>query len=118
MVAGSIASATIAAALADPAARLPIVLGMIGPLAATLASWVAIEHTYRQDPLRVTGVMFRSMGAKAVFFAAYVTVVIKGLDLNANVFVASLTGYLIGLYAAEAVLLRRLFCGAWRGARS
>jgi hypothetical protein len=46
-----------------------------------------------------------------LFFGAYVTVVIKGLHLQVVPFVASFTGYFIGLYLVEALLLRRLVAG-------
>ncbi len=95
-----------------------ILLGVAGPLAAALATWFAIERTYRQDPLRVTGVMLRAWGAKTVFFAAYIVGVVKGLDVHAVAFVITLTATFIVSYAVEAVLLRQLFWRAWRGARS
>jgi hypothetical protein len=118
MCAGAIGSAALAAALAPPAARLAVVLGMVGPLLAAAGSWILIARAWHEDPIRVTGVMLRAWGAKAVFFASYVVAVIKGLEIAPLPFAISLSAYVIVLYAAEAALIWQLFSRAWNGARS
>lgn len=95
-----------------------ILLGIAGPIAVAIASWLAIERTHRQDPLRVTGVMLRAWGAKVVFFTAYIVIAIKGLEVHAEAFVISLAGSFIVSNAVETIFLRRLFSRAWRDARS
>lgn len=111
MLVVSAASVLVLAALVNDGARLPLVMGMAGPLAAATTSWVLAERTYRQHPERLTRVMMGGFAAKTVFFGTYVTVVIKGLHLEPVPFVASFTGYFIGLYLIEAMLLRRLVAG-------
>jgi hypothetical protein len=118
MIAAAVASAVVVGAFVTPDVRAAVVLGMVAPLAAAAGSWIVIDHTYRQDPLRVTGVMFRALLAKAVFFLAYVVIVIRGLDVRPEPFAISLAAYFVALYAFEAFLLRRLFSRAWREARS
>jgi hypothetical protein len=118
MIAGAVGSAALAGLLTTPYVRAAIVLGMLGPLAATVVSWVGVEHAYRQDPLTVTGVMLRAWLIKALFFAAYLVAVIKGLDVSGQPFAVSLAAYFLVLHTVEAMLLKRLFAGAWRAARS
>src|SRR3954471_3821159 len=113
MVAGSFGSAAVAIAIAGRGLGrgigLDITLGMLAPLVAASVSWVLIERTWRRDPPRLTGVMLTAFVAKMVFFGAYVAVMLKVVELHPVPFVASFTSYFIGLYATEAVLMRRLF---------
>ena len=102
------ASATAAAVAADPGARLAIVGGMLGPLVAVAATWMAVERTFRGDPSRVTGLLMTAFLVKMLGFALYVIVALKVLALPARPFGVSFLCYFIGLYAAEALLLRRL----------
>lgn len=118
MIGGAIGSAAFAGALVAPHIRAAIILGMVAPLAAAIASYAAVDSMYRHNPLRVTSVLLRAWGAKAIFFLAYVTAVLQGLGVTAEPFVVSFTAYFIALHAAEALLLRRLFSRAWRHARS
>jgi hypothetical protein len=118
MIAVAIGSATLIGALVTPAVRPAVVLGMIAPLAAATISWMIINHTFRQDPVRLTGVMLRALAMKALFFLAYVALAIRVLQVAPQPFVISFAAYFVALYAMEAVFLRRLFSRAWQGARS
>ena len=118
MIAGAIGSATVAGLVTAPDIRAAIVLGMVGPLAATIVTWVAVEHAYRRDPLAVTGVMLRAWLIKALFFTIYLIAVIRGLGVSGQPFAVSLASYFLVLHLIEAMLLKRLFSGAWRAARS
>jgi len=118
MIAGAIGSATVAGLVTAPDIRAAIVLGMVGPLAATIVTWVAVEHAYRRDPLAVTGVMLRAWLLKALFFTIYLIAVIRGLGVSGQPFAVSLASYFLVLHLIEAMLLKRLFSGAWRAARS
>jgi hypothetical protein len=92
-----------------------VLFGMIGPLAAASGSWVLAERTYRANPERLTAVMIAAFGGKLLFFGAYVAVMLAVVRLQPIPFVVSFTGYFIGLYAMEALYLRRLFgAGAHR----
>jgi hypothetical protein len=86
-----------------------VLLGMLGPLAAVLASWALMERTYRTSRERLTSVMIAAFAGKMVFFAAYVMFMLGVLALRPVPFVASFTGHFIGLYGMEAMYLRRLF---------
>jgi len=89
-----------------------VLCGMLGPLAAAVLSWVLAERQYRQRPEALTSLMIVLFGAKLVFFAAYVTVMLRLLLLRPIPFVVSFTIYFIVLHLIEALYLRRLF---WRG---
>ena len=86
-----------------------LLLGMLGPLAAVLVSWVIAERTYRASPERMTAVMIAAFAAKLVFFGTYVAVMLGVLAFRPVAFVASFTGHFIGLYSMEALYLHRLF---------
>jgi hypothetical protein len=118
MIGGALGTAGMAALVAPPEMRAAIVLGMVGPLAATVASWVAIEHAFQQDPLKVTAVMLRAWMLKALFFTGYLVAVIKGLGVSGQPFAVSLASYFLVLHTIEAMLMKRLFSSAWRAARS
>jgi hypothetical protein len=98
-----------AAAVLDRTSAIEVLCGMLGPLAAVMASWVMAERTYRVSPERLTAFMIAAFAAKMVFFGAYVAVMLKALALRPVPFVASFTGHFIGLYGLEALYLRRLF---------
>jgi hypothetical protein len=55
------------------------------------------------------GVMVTGMAVKAVFFGAYVVVMLRVLALRPGPFVASFTSYFIALHMMEALFMRRLF---------
>ena len=116
MAGGAVVAAVVAAAIAGPESGAGIVLGMAGPLIATTTSWMLIARTHRLDPARVMAVMLRAWAAKALFFVAYVVVVVKGLGVAPGPFVISFTVYFIALYSVQARLLMRLFSPAWRDA--
>lgn len=118
MAVGAIGTAAVAGLVTPPGIRSAIVLGMVGPLAATLGTWVAIQHAFRQDPLKVTAVMLRAWMIKALFFTIYLVAVIKGLGVSGQPFAVSLASYFLVLHTIEAMLLKRLFSGAFRAARS
>jgi F0F1-type ATP synthase assembly protein I len=108
MAAVALASWAVAAAMVDPRTRFEIFCGMAGPLAGAAATWVLAVTAYRRDPGSLTGAMVAGFGVKLLLFAAYFTVMLKGLALRPVPFVASFTGYFITLHLMEALFLRRL----------
>lgn len=84
-------------------------LGMVGPLLAAAASWVAVARMHAAAPERVMGVMVTAFMAKMMFFGVYVAGMLRGLELRRTPFVVSFTVYFIALYAMEALFLKRLF---------
>ena len=91
-------------------ADLEIVLGMIGPLVAAIATWVLVERTYTSShPERLTPLMIQAFAAKMVFFGAYVVVMLEAVPLRQVEFVVSFTSYFIALHVTEALCMRRLF---------
>ena len=110
MVAASIAAWLAATRLLGIDAEREIVLGMIGPLVAAVATWVIVERTYTSShPERLTPLMIQAFAAKMVFFGAYVVVMLKALPLRPIEFVVSFTSYFIALHVTEALCMRRLF---------
>jgi hypothetical protein len=108
MVAASVASCLIAAALVDARVRGELLWGMAGPLASAAVSWVVAERTWRQRPEALTSVMITAFAAKLLFFGTYVAVLIRVAALEPAPFIASFAAYFIGLLFVEALSLRRL----------
>jgi hypothetical protein len=96
---------------------LAIFVGMLGPLVATIVSWVLSDRTYRRNPLRMRGVMILAFMAKIVFFGLYIAVMLQVLGLPLGSFLISFTLYFIGLHFAQALLLHRLFSTGMSPAR-
>jgi hypothetical protein len=115
MAAGSVAGWALAALTTDFAVE--VLLGMLGPLAAAIVSWIAADRTYRRDPAELTGLMLTAFAAKMVWFGAYVAFVIVAVGIRPRPFVVSFTSYFIALHLAEAVCLQRLFAGRTPGSR-
>jgi hypothetical protein len=109
MAAASVAAAALGVVIAGPGYTPEILLGMFGPLAETVASWVVAEQVFRRRPERLTAVMITAFAGKLVFFGAYVAVMLKGLSLRPMPFMASFTSFFIALHFVEAMALRRLF---------
>jgi hypothetical protein len=83
--------------------------GMLGPLVAACASWIAVERIHAVAPERVMSVMLTAFMAKMMFFGIYVAGMLRGLELRRTPFVVSFTVYFVALYAMEALFLKRLF---------
>jgi hypothetical protein len=94
-----------------------VFVGMLGPLVATVISWVLSDRTYRRNPLRLRGVMILAFMAKIVFFGLYVAIVLRVLRQPLVPFMMSFTSYFVGLHFAQALLLRRLFASGMSPAR-
>ena len=105
----SAASWFVAALVVDRRTGIEILFGMLGPLVATLSTWVLAERIYRRRAEILTTVMATAFVAKIVFFGAYVAFVILLLRFRPVPFVLSFTSYFIALYLMEALYLRRLF---------
>lgn len=86
-----------------------VLLGVVGPLLAAIASWVAAERTWRREPARLTAVMMTAFAGKMIFFAAYVAFMLSVLSLPPLPFVASFISAFIALHLVEALALKRLF---------
>jgi len=109
MASASVLSWLIAALVVDERTGIEILFGMLGPLGATVVTWVLAERVYRQRPEALTTVMFTAFVAKIVYFGAYVSIMLLLLRFRPVPFVLSFTSYFIGLYLMEALYLRRLF---------
>ena len=83
--------------------------GMVGPLLAAGATWIAVERMHAAAPERVMSVMLTAFMAKMMFFGVYVAGMLRGLGLRRTPFVVSFTIFFIALYAMEALFLKRLF---------
>ena len=105
----SAASWFIAALVVDRRTGIEILFGMLGPLTATISTWVLAERIYRQRAEVLTTVMATAFVAKIAFFGAYISIAILLLRFRPVPFVVSFTSYFIALYLMEALYLRRLF---------
>ena len=108
IVIAALASLGVVAMLVAPEVRADVAWGMLGPLVAVTATWVAIEQTHRRDPGRVMGVLMQAFIIKVLFFGAFVVVMFRVVGVRTTPFVVSFTSYFLVLYLVEAVLLQRL----------
>ena len=112
LVIGSLASLVVVALMVAPEMRTDVAWGMVGPLVAVVATWVAIEQTHRRDPGRVMGVLMQAFVIKVLFFGAYVVVMFRVVGVSMVPFVVSFTSYFLVLYVVEALMLQRLSTGS------
>lgn len=112
MIAASVAGWLVATRLFNIGGDREVVLGMLGPLAAAVGTWVMVERTFTRHPERLTPLMIQAFAAKMVFFGAYVTVMLKAMSVQPIAFVVSFTTYFIALHVTEALCMRRLFAEA------
>jgi hypothetical protein len=112
MIAVSLLSWVIVAGVAGGRANPEVLYGMVGPLAVAAVSWVITKRTYAAARERLMGVLITGMAIKAVFFGAYVVVMLRILALRPGPFIASFTSYFIALHMMEALFMRRLFANA------
>jgi hypothetical protein len=110
MAAAALGCSVVVSLLTAGRSPLAVLFGMLGPLAAALASWVLVERAYHQAPARASALMVKLFGAKMVFFGAYVATVVVLLLPEARIpFVVSFVSHYILLHLMEALCLRRLF---------
>jgi hypothetical protein len=83
-------------------------VGLLGPLVAACATWVAVARTWRSAPERLTGVMIVGFAVKLVFFGVYLGIALRVLGLRPVPLVAAFVSYFIALYAMQALFMRRL----------
>jgi hypothetical protein len=95
----------------------PVFGGMIGPLLAAAGTWILVVRTHRANPAAVTSVMMTAFMVKAIFFAAYCVVMIKGFRFDVSTFAISFAAFFIALYGVEAALFARLFRDPAHGVR-
>jgi hypothetical protein len=107
MAAGAVVTWLIVAAL-QPDVASAAFFGMSGPLAAVVVTGILAVRAARVSQARVTSLLLGAFFAKMLFFGAYVVVVLRVVGVDAQPFAVSFTAYFVALYAAEAVLLRRL----------
>ncbi len=108
MAAASVLSSIARAAWLGSQSGLDILLGMTGPLVAVLWSRLAIERMYKRHPEAVTSLMVKAFGAKMIFFAGYISLIIGAGWVHPIPFVISFTLYFLVLHVTAALSLRRL----------
>jgi len=117
-MAGICAGGWLAVLAVAPQLNPEALLGMVGPLASALATWIVVARTAAAAPGKVTGVMVTGLAVKMVFFAVYVAGMVKGAGMRPAPFMVSFAGSFIALHAMEAMFLRRLFAGMQRSSPS
>jgi hypothetical protein len=93
---------------ASPPHAPAVFFGMLGPYAAVAATWVLIERVTRTNPGGLTGLLMAGFVVKMLFFALYVVAVVRLAKVDWSVFTVTFAAAFIGMYAVEALLLRRL----------
>jgi len=117
-MAGLCAGAWLVVVAVAPQLNPEELLGMVGPLASALATWIVVARTAATAPARTTGVMVTGLAVKMVFFGVYVAGMLKGAGLRPVPFIVSFAGSFIALHAVEAGFLRRLFAEMARSTSS
>ena len=117
-MAGLCAGAWLVVAAVAPQLNPEALLGMVGPLASALATWIVVARTAAAAPEKTTGVMVTGLAVKMVFFGAYVVGMLKGAGLRPVPFMVSFAGAFIALHAMEAMFLRRVFAEMQRSSPS
>jgi hypothetical protein len=87
---------------------IEVLLGVTAPVLTTAISWVSVTRAWATAPASSLAVMIRGFAVKAVFFIAWVTIVLKGFEVRPEPFVASLTVSFLVLHLMEAWHLKRL----------
>ncbi len=108
MPAGSILSALILTFVLHADIRLELWLGLLGPLATAVVSWIAMERQYSRRPQEMTRLLIKAFAAKMVFFAIYITVLLSLKLVKPYPFVISFTCYYLSLHIIETIGLYRL----------
>ncbi len=108
MLTGSLLTALALNFVLAQESRYELWFGMLGPLAAAVLSWIAMSRKYRKHPDRLTALMIKAFGAKMVFFAGYITVLVVFGSAEPIPFVCSFGFYFIALHTTEAIGLHRL----------
>ena len=114
MAGAALLSWLVVAALPGVESDREVLLGMIGPLAGAIATWVIVERTYPSHPERLTPRMIMAFAGKMLFYAAYVTLILTVLTVRPIPFVISFTAYFIALYVIEGRWMQRLFADSLR----
>jgi hypothetical protein len=117
MVGSSVGTWLATSAFVEREAAIALLGGMLGPLVVAVGSWLLTANTHRQNPEAVTSVMMGAFIAKLVIVGLYVVVMLRVVSVAQVPFVAGFTSYFIGLYAMEALFLKRLFSGGSDAAR-
>ena len=95
-------------AVASPVHATAVLFGMLGPFVAVAATWLLVERAARTNPAGLTALLMAAFVVKMAFFALYVVAVVRLGGVDWTAFTISFAVAFIALYAAEAVLLRRL----------
>jgi hypothetical protein len=108
MLSGSILTALILTIPMKPEFRPELWVGMAGPLASAVVSWIAMHRQYFRRPEGMTALMVKAFAAKMIFFAGYITVLVSFGWVRPIPFVISFVCYFLALHGVEAIGLRRL----------
>lgn len=108
MLSGSILTALVLTIPVKPEFRLELWIGMAGPLASAVVSWIAMQRQYIRRPEEMTALMIKAFAAKMIFFAGYITVLVSLGWVQPIPFVISFVCYFLALHGVEAFGLRRL----------
>ena|SRR4249920_297785 len=117
MIGASLGTWLATAAFVEHETAVALLGGMLGPLVVAVGSWLLTANTHRQHPEAVTSVMMGAFIAKLVIVGVYVVVMLRVVSVAQVPFVAGFTSYFIGLYAIEALYLKRLFTGGMTASR-
>lgn len=111
MLAGSVLAALALTWIVGTRFRLEIWLGMLAPLVAALASWIAMVRHRASSTRGMTRLLLQAFAAKAIFFAVYIIALLKNHWVQPTQFVICFAGFYLALHFAEAMGLRRMQTG-------
>jgi hypothetical protein len=117
MLSGSVFSSLLITTLWFTGARREIWLGMLGPLASAMVSWIAMQRQSVRRPAALTALLIKAFAAKMVFLGVYVAALLKVGGVRPFPFVVSFMSYFMALHTLEAIGLHRLQAGVLKGNR-
>jgi len=108
MLAGSILTAIVLAFAVSAQTKLEIWFGMAGPLIAAVFSWIAMVRQHARNDRGMTRLLIQAFAVKLVFFAVYITVLLRSRCVRPIPFVICFAGFYLALHIVEAIGLGRM----------
>ena len=89
-------------------AEREIWLGMLGPMLASVVTWMVIGREKNLTQQKMLRCLIQAFVVKFLFFGAYVIVLVKTDQIRPGLFVCCFALFYIALHIAEAFELRRV----------
>jgi len=82
--------------------------GMLGPMLASVITWVAIERQKITNPQKMLKCIIQGFVIKSFFFGAYIVVLVQTNQVRPGLFICLFAFFYLALHMTEALELRRV----------